>query len=106
MPTFFTDVQKSHIVNMDETPCYFDLPSSSTVETKGSKTVSIATSGYEKMRFTTVLAVSSDGGKLKPMLIFLLTFTFPVECGRAVLQRRIHTLLPSEPLGITHHLHH
>ena len=74
---FFTDVQKSHIVNMDETPCYFDLPSSSTVETKGSKTVSIATSGYEKMRFTTVLAVSSDGGKLKPMLIFKNLKTIP-----------------------------
>lgn len=55
---------------MDETPCYFDLPDTKTVAEKGKKSISIATSGYEKMRFTTVLAISADGGKLKPMLIF------------------------------------
>ena len=36
----------------------------------------------------------------------LLTFTFPVECGQAVLQRRIYTLLPSEPLDLIRHLYH
>lgn len=55
---------------MDETPCYFDLPSQSTVEMKGEKSVPVATSGYEKMRFTTVLACAASGRKLKPLLIF------------------------------------
>ena len=64
------DVQRRQIINMDETPCYFDLPDSRTVSKKGDKSVPIATSGYEKLRFTTVLAVNADGGKLNPMLIF------------------------------------
>ena len=50
--------------------------------------------------------VSSDNIFHHVLVTIPLTFTFPVECGRAVLQRRIHTLLPSEPLGITHRLHH
>ena len=64
------DVLRRQIINMDETPCYFDLPDSRTVSKKGDKSVPIATSGYEKLRFTTVLTVNTDGGKLNPMLIF------------------------------------
>ena len=58
------------IINMVETLCYFDLPYSRTVSKEGDKSVPIATSGFEKLRFTTVLAVNADGGKLNPMLIF------------------------------------
>ena len=65
-----TEISPEHIINMDETPCYFDLPCQSTVHAKGEKTVGISTTGYEKMRFTAVLSCSSNGAKLPPMLIF------------------------------------
>ena len=64
------DVQRRQIINMDETQCCFDLPDSRTVSKKGNKSVPIATSGYEKLRFTTVFAVNADGGKLNSMLNF------------------------------------
>jgi hypothetical protein len=59
-----------NIANMDETPMYFDMPGNSTVDTVGSKTVSIRTSGNEKQHFTVVLACQADGKKLRPMVIF------------------------------------
>ena len=43
------------IMNMDETPCYFDMPSSTTFDLKGVKTVKVRTTGNEKLRFTAVL---------------------------------------------------
>ena len=55
---------------MDETPCYFDQASQTTVAPIGSKSVSISTSGYEKLRFTTVLSCAASGVKHKPMIIF------------------------------------
>ena len=59
-----------HIGNMDETPTWFDMPSSKTVNKAGAKTVYMKTSGHEKVRFTTVLVCMADGTKLKPMVIF------------------------------------
>ena len=58
------------IGNMDETPLTFDMPSSSTVNKMGEKTVTIKTTGHEKSRFTVVLACMADGMQLKPMVIF------------------------------------
>lgn len=55
---------------MDEVPCYFDMPTGTTIDIRGAKNVPVTTSGYEKLRFTVVLACSADGGKLNPMLIF------------------------------------
>ena len=40
--------------NMDETPCYFDMPRSGTYDFRGIETVKLKTTGYEKLRFTTV----------------------------------------------------
>lgn len=68
--SYVTGINRESIVNMDETPCYFDLPHNSTVDAKGMKNIHIATSGYEKMRFTTVLACTATGRKLMPFLIF------------------------------------
>ena len=64
--------------NMDETPCYFDVPRSTTCDFRGVQTVKIKTTGYEKLRFTAALTAgvqrTSDGGykaiKLSPLLIF------------------------------------
>ena len=67
-----------YIWNMDETPRYFDMPESSTIDTKGVQTVKVKTTGHEKLRFTA--AVLSAGIKiaanevkavrLPPMIIF------------------------------------
>ena len=59
-----------NIVNMDETPVWFDMPSTRTINTRGEKTVSITTTGHEKSHFTVVLSCLADGTKLKPMIIF------------------------------------
>lgn len=62
----------SLIGNMDETPMSFNLPSNTTVEHSGSKTVSILSTGHEKSNFTVVLACLADGTKLPPVIIFKL----------------------------------
>ena len=48
----------------------FDIVSNSTVDKKGSKTVSILTTGHEKDRFTVMQACLGDGTKLPPYLVF------------------------------------
>ena len=65
------------ILNMDETPMYFDLPSSHCIDFKGVKTITMKTTGNEKLRYTVVLSAgvmkSAEGWKsfrLPPMLIF------------------------------------
>ena len=58
------------IGNMDETPLTFDLPANRTVDTRGTKTVMVKTSGHEKLHFTCVLSVTADGGKLPPLVVF------------------------------------
>ena len=65
------------ITNMDETPCYFDMPSSTTFDLKGVKTVKVRTTGNEKLRFTAVLTAvvrkihdHYEGISLPPMVIF------------------------------------
>lgn len=63
-------LQLPQIINMDETPLTFDCPSNRTVDEIGTKTISILTTGHEKMSFTCVLACSANGDKLKPLLIF------------------------------------
>lgn len=60
----------AQIGNMDETPVWFDMPTSKTVASKGQKSVLVKTTGHEKSRFTVVLSCLADGTKLKPMIIF------------------------------------
>ena len=43
------------IINMDETPKYFDMPSNKTIDFKGMKIVTMKTTGREKLRYTVVL---------------------------------------------------
>ena len=58
------------IGNMDETSMYFDMASNTTIEKKGTKSVSIRTTGAEKRHLTVVLAASADGSMLPPFVIF------------------------------------
>ena len=48
-------------VNMDESPQYFDMPRNATFDITGVKSVKVKTTGYEKLRFTTVLSVGWRG---------------------------------------------
>ena len=65
-----TEVDPRNIINMDETPMYFDMGADTTYAPKGSKDVLITTTGYDKLRLTVVLTITASGGKLSPMIIF------------------------------------
>lgn len=60
------------IGNMDETPIAFNLPSNTTIEQAGTKTISVLSTGHERSNFTVVLACMADGLKLPPVIIFKL----------------------------------
>jgi len=62
----------SLIGNIDETPMTFNLPSQTTIEERGKRTVSILTTGHERTHFTVTLACLADGTKLPPFIIFKL----------------------------------
>lgn len=68
----------SQIGNCDQTPVFFYMPSNTTVNTKGEKTVMIRTTGCEKLRVTVMLACLADGSKLPPYVI-LKRKTMPKE---------------------------
>ena len=55
---------------MDETACWFDMPSDTTVASTGSKAVPVKTTGHEKDHFTVVLTARADGKKMKPFVVF------------------------------------
>jgi transposase-like protein len=57
------------IAAMDETGLQLHMPGRTILE-RGTKTVSIKTTGHEKDRFTVVLAARVDSSKLLPMVIF------------------------------------
>ena len=58
------------IINMDETPAYFDIPGSRTIERKGKKEVCVRSTGAEKCWFIAVLTCTVAGVMLPPMIIF------------------------------------
>lgn len=64
--------------NADQTPVYFDMPSSVTVNKKGAKSVIVKTTGNEKSRMTVMLCVLADGRKLPPYVV-LRRKTMPKE---------------------------
>ena len=73
--TYVINLRKKHgyelsqIINMDETPMFFDMLGNSTVNKSGERTVFVKTTGHEKQHFTVVLACCADGSKLKPLVI-------------------------------------
>ena len=58
------------VINMDETPMYFDMPESHTVHKKGCREVHIRSTGAEKRRLTVILACTAADDMLLPMAIF------------------------------------
>lgn len=66
------DTKEEHdrIVNIDETPVYFEMTTDKTINRKGDKVISVETKGNEKKLISCVLAISAGGKKLIPTLIF------------------------------------
>lgn len=64
------EYEDDFIINMDETPVFFDLVPNKTVEKKGSKSVIVRTSNSDKRHVTIVLAVTASGKILPTMIIF------------------------------------
>ncbi|GES99374.1 pogo transposable element with KRAB domain [Rhizophagus clarus] len=62
----------SLIANMDKTPISFNLSNNTTVEQRGTRTISILSTRHERSNFTVVLACTVDGTKLPPVIIFKL----------------------------------
>ena len=63
-------LEPDFIMNMDETPFYFDNVPSKTVDIVGSKSVRVLTTGSDKKRCTVVLGISDCGVFLRTMVIF------------------------------------
>jgi hypothetical protein len=57
------DQDLGRIVNMDETPIFFDMPETITIEVKGTKNVNISTFGNDKNRVSVILSIAGDGTK-------------------------------------------
>ena len=55
---------------MDETPAYFDIVASKSIDKVGVKQCVIRSTGAEKRHLTVVLTVTADGNMLPPLIIF------------------------------------
>ncbi|GES79032.1 pogo transposable element with KRAB domain [Rhizophagus clarus] len=66
------DYPLAYIGNMDKMPVSFDLPSNTTIDELGARSVSICTTEHEKANFTVVLTCMADGTKLLSLIIFKL----------------------------------
>lgn len=60
----------SQIGNADQTPVWFDMPENTTVNVRGERSVQVKTTGSEKQRCTVMLAITADGRKLPPYVVF------------------------------------
>ena len=67
---WFEKIPIGPVGNMDEIPTYVDAPLRRTYVLRGIKTVKMKTTGREKMRFTLVVTILSDGRKCRSMIIF------------------------------------
>ena len=56
--------RQSAIGNVDETPCWMDMPGETTMERAGVISVPLRTTGHEKARFIVVFGAMADGSKL------------------------------------------
>ena len=59
----------SAVVNIDETNIDFDMPSTTTLERRGARTVSVRGTGSSQ-RATVLLGVAMDGSKLPPFIVW------------------------------------
>ena len=64
------DILESDIIAADQTPIYFDSVGSSTIDHVGSKSISLRSTGHDKMNFTVMLSASATGVKRKLFIVF------------------------------------
>ena len=55
---------------MDETAVWADMVSDTNVNAKGAKTITMKSTGHEKIRVKVCLTAAADDRKLKPMIVF------------------------------------
>jgi hypothetical protein len=58
------------IINMDETPIWFDMPQNYTMAEVGVHSVETVHSGYDKQRISVALTITANGETLDTMVIF------------------------------------
>ena len=68
--TYNINESYEYIINIDETPIWFEMSSNTTIEKIGNKSVTIKTFGSERTRLSLLLAINANGGKLKPLIVF------------------------------------
>lgn len=60
----------NNIYAMDKTPVWLDMVSSTTIESTGSKTVTLKSTGHEKNWVSVCLTAKANSEKLKPFIVF------------------------------------
>ena len=65
-----SEFESNLIMNMDETPAYFDMLDTQTIDFIGTKTVDLLNSGHDKNRFSLVITITSGGLMLPIGVIF------------------------------------
>ena len=58
------EFDNSLIINMDEIPMCFDMPSSTTIDVRGKKEILVRGTGAHKRRFTITLSCTASGAML------------------------------------------
>lgn len=58
-----------YIANMGETPVWMEMPGKSTLDTIGSKSFSVTSTGHEKERLSVMLSAYTDGTKMSPFVL-------------------------------------
>jgi hypothetical protein len=64
------NIHPDFVINMDETPCYYDNQPNRKVVSKGAKSVIGAKTRTGDFRATVCLAVTLSGKKLDPLVIY------------------------------------
>ena len=64
------DFNLAHTVLMDETAVYFEDAREQTVEVRGARHVVVKSTGFASMRVTAILAVTAEGVKLPPVVVW------------------------------------
>jgi len=64
----FRGYEDSEMLNMDETPVWFEMPGKSTLSKAGEKEVRVSSTGHDKEKLTVTLGAYADGTKLAPLV--------------------------------------
>jgi hypothetical protein len=74
------DIQDEFIINMDETPLFYEYLARKTIAVKGQKSVAIWKHGYEKKMISLILTITAAGGLLPPSIILHRKTEYKLKC--------------------------